>query len=309
MERLDCDRMFVAIYELESFSRAAERLETSAAQASRLMTRLESYLGVQLFKRTTRALSPTDVGKVYYERIRHLLEELDMLDVSIRNEAATPSGRLRLSAPITFGTAQLSRVLTDFARRYPEIQLDVNFADRLVHLVDEGYDLAVRIGKLSDSSMMARKLCDARIICVASPEYLAQQGTPDSPEALLNHRCIVDTNFQDPYSWTFRVAGGTHTIAIPGRLYFSNAEACLTAAKQGLGITRVPSFVAGNSLRNGEVVPLLQALEMPPMGIYVVYPAARALPAKVRALINFLVERYDGAPPWDQGWSPLLPET
>ncbi|MGK4330762.1 LysR substrate-binding domain-containing protein [Lonsdalea quercina] len=283
MERLDCDRMFVAIYELGSFSRAAERLETSAAQASRLMTRLESYLGVQLFKRTTRALSPTDVGKVYYERIRHLLEELDMLDVSIRNEAAAPSGRLRLSAPITFGTTQLSLVLTDFARRYPEIQLNVNFADRLVHLVDEGYDLAVRIGKLSDSSMMARKLCDARILCVASPDYLAQHGTPETPEALLNHRCIVDTNFQEPFSWTFKVAGEINAVAIPGRLCFSNAEACLTAAKQGLGITRVPSFVAGNSLRNGDVVPLLQALETPPRGsTFSIPPPAHCPPKSAR---------------------------
>lgn len=306
MERLSCDRMFVAIYELGSFAKAAERMNTSAAQASRLVSRLETYLGVQLFKRTTRALAPTDVGKAYYERIKLLLEELDTLDIAIRNEAAMPSGRLRLSAPISFGSAQLTLALTEFASLYPDIHLDVNFADRLVHLVDEGYDLAIRIGNLADSSMIARRLCDARIVYLASPAYLARCGVPQTPQALLEHSCIIDTNFHDPFSWKFTLAGKEQTVTIPGRLHFSNAEACLVAAKQGLGITRIPSFIAGPSLQRGEVAAVLQTMESPALGIYAVYPAARSLAGTVRTLINFLVEHYRGEPEWDQGWQSLL---
>ncbi|MFZ4834659.1 LysR substrate-binding domain-containing protein [Rouxiella sp. Mn2063] len=295
MERLEYDRMFVAVYELGSFAKAAERRETSPAQASRLISRLESYLNAQLFKRTTRALFPTDVGKAYYERIKLVLEELDSLDVAIRDSAMTPSGRVRLSAPISFGATQLTPLLTQFAHQYPDIHLDVNFSDRMVQLVDEGYDLAVRIGNLPDSSMIARKLCQSRILCLATPTYLAAQGTPETPQDLLAHRCIVDTNFRDPFNWVFNSTGKQETVTIAGYLSFSDAGACLTAAKAGLGITRIPSFIAQEELYKGELITVLPT-EISTVGIYIVYPPARALAGKVRTLIDFLVQHYQEHP-------------
>lgn len=187
MERLDCDRMFIAVMETGSFTAAAQRLGTSHGQASKLISRLEQHLGVQLFRRSTRALAATDVGRAYYEKIRVLLADYDALNDSVRNSSAAPAGKVRISAPVTFGTTQLTPHLIAFARRYPGIELDVSFADRAVNVVDEGFDLALRIGKLADSSLMARKLCDIRIITVASPGYLAERGTPEHWEALANH--------------------------------------------------------------------------------------------------------------------------
>ncbi|VEB95963.1 D-malate degradation protein R [Cedecea lapagei] len=291
MERLECDRMFIAVFELGSFAKAAERRRTSPAQASRLISRLEHYLSVQLFKRTTRALFPTDVGKVYYEKIKILLEELDSLDTAILDNAIAPSGRLRLSAPISFGSTQLTPLLTQFAHQYPEINLDVHFSDRMVQLVDEGFDLAVRIGNLPDSSMISRKLYDSRILCLASPAYIAANGEPVTPHDLLNHRCVVDTNFKDPFNWLFNRIGNPYTVKITGHLSFSSAEACLVAVKSGLGITRVPDFVADAELRNGEVITVLQK-EASTVGVYIIYPPARMLSGKVRALVDFLAEHY-----------------
>ena len=304
MERLDCDRMFVAVLESGSFAKAARALGTSSGQASKLVSKLETDLGVQLVNRTTRALSATEVGQAYLERIKALLEDFDALDASVRNASAAASGRLRLSLPVTFGSMQMTPDLIEFARAYPDIQLDVSFADRLVNLVDEGFDAAVRIGNPSDSSLIARKLCDMRVVTAAAPAYLERHGTPEDPAALAARECIIDTNFREPFIWRFRTAGGASTIAVPvrGRLRFSSAEACLAAAAAGLGIARVPSFMAGPCFRTGTVRPLLQAFEDRSFGVYVVYPPSRHLALKLRVLVDFLAARYRGEPPWEKGW-------
>lgn len=302
MERLDCDRMFVAVMELGSFAAAAQRLGTSSGQASKLVARLEGELGVQLLKRSTRALSPTEVGLAYFDRIKNLLEEWDALDASVRHAAGKPSGRLKLSAPITFGASQLAPVLIAFAREYPEIELDVNFSDRLVSIVDEGFDVAIRIGRLSDSRLIARHLSDMRVVIAASDAYLHAHGTPQHYQQLTQHNCIIDTNFRDPFNWPFSVNGEAVTLPVRGRLHFSNAEASLTAALSGLGVARLPTFIAGPALRAGTIRPLLRDSEIPPLGLYAVYPPARHLAHKVRALIDFLVSHYAGQPEWDRGW-------
>lgn len=305
MERLDCDRMFVAVLEAGSFAAAAARLGTSSGQSSKMVSRLEAELGVQLVKRTTRALSPTEVGQAYYQRIKVLLDEFGALDASVRNAAGAPSGRLRLSSPITFGARRLAPVLMDFARQYPAIGLDVDFSDRLVNLVDEGFDIALRIGRLTDSSLIARKLCDMRIVLAAAPGYLQQRGMPASARDLAGHDCILDTNFRDAFNWQFQPPGGGEqlSVSISGRLHFSNAEACLTAAIAGLGITRIPSFIAGDGFKQGLIVPVLPQMEVAPLALYAVYPPARYLANKVRALVDFLAQRYRGQPEWDRDWS------
>lgn len=300
MDRLDCDRMFVAVLDTGSFAAAARRLGASSGQASKLVSRLETQLGVQLLKRTTRALAPTEAGQAYYERMKALLEEFDALDAAVRNASAVPAGRVRLTAPLSFGTLQLAPVLLDFALAFPEIELDVAFSDRAVSLVDEGFDLAVRIGRPGDSSLIARKLCDARIVLVAAPDYLARRGSPTEPGALAGHDCIIDTNFADPLAWRFEEPA--QTVAVRGRLRFSNAEACLAAVEAGLGIARLPSFIAGPSIRAGRVTRLLAGTEGPPRAIHALYPPGRHLAARVRALVDFLARHYRGTPDWDSGW-------
>lgn len=304
MQRLECERMFVAVMETGSFAKAAARLGTGSAQASKLVSRLESDLGVRLINRTTRSLSPTEVGQAYLERIKLVLEELDALDQAVKNRSGTASGRLRLTVPMSFGTTQLAAAFIDFAVRYPEIELDVSFSDRLVNLVEEGFDAAVRIGTPSDISLIARKLCGAHIVLAASMDYLTRRGIPETPADLASHDCIIDTNFRDPFVWHFRgdTPRGPLTIKIGGRLRFSSADACLSAAEAGLGIARVPSFMAGPRFRAGNVKPLLQSFEDLPLGIHVLYPPSRHLATKVRVFVDFLVERFRGEPAWDQGW-------
>lgn len=298
VNRLECDRMFVAILETGSFAAAAEKLGTSSGQASKLVSRLESDLGVRLLNRTTRAVSATEVGQAYFERLRGILDELDELDQSIRSASRIPRGRLRLTAPLTFGSLQLAPALNDFAQRYPDITLDVQFSDRVVNLVDEGFDAAVRVGRPVDSTLIARRLCDVRIVVVASTDYLDRRGRPEVPGDLAGHDCLIDTNFRDPDQWRFRDAQGPVLVPVAGRMRYSNAQACLCAAEMGLGIAHVPDFVAAASLAAGRVEPLLGAFEEAPYGVYALYPPGRHLAPKVRVLMDFLGNRYRGKVDW-----------
>lgn len=288
MPRLESDRLFVAVMETGSLAGAARRLGLSSGQASKLLARLEADLGVRLLNRSTRALAPTEVGQAYYDRIRLLLDDLDTLDAEVQDRAANPRGRLRLTAPLTFGTLRLVPALNDFARAYPEIDLDVSFTDRMVSLVDEGFDAAIRAGRVADTSLIARKLCDMQTILVASPAYLDAHGTPAQPGDLAAHQAIIDTNFRDPLIWRFRDADRPVSIPLTARLRYSNAEACLQAAEAGLGIAHVPDFVAGPSLAAGRTRALLTDFAEAPGGIYALYPPGRHLAAKLRALVDFL---------------------
>lgn len=295
--------MFVAVMEAGSFAAAAARLGTSSGQASKLVSRLEGELGVRLLNRTTRAVSATEAGQAYFDRVRPLLEEFDDLDLAVRNAAQVPRGRLRLTAPLTFGTMELAPALNDFALRYPEIDLEVSFSDRMVSLVDEGFDMAVCVGQADDSSLVARKLCDMRLVLVGAEAYLARRGEPAAPGDLAGHECIADTNFREPNLWRFRTPNG-EVLAVPiaGRLRYANAEACLQAAEAGLGLAYVPSFVAGPAVRTGRVRRLLPVFEAAPFGVHALYPHSRHLAAKVRVLVDFLIERYRGTPHWECGW-------
>jgi DNA-binding transcriptional LysR family regulator len=296
MDRLACNRMFAAVMELGSFAAAAARLGTSSGQASKLVARLESDLGVRLLNRTTRALSPTEAGQAYYDRLRAILDDLDALDQSVRNVAARPSGRLKVTVPLSFGTTGLRACLNEFALAYPEILLDVSFTDRLVSLVDEGFDAAIRVGRPVDSSLVARKLREANTILVASGEYLARHGEPMHPKALSSHVCVIDTNFRDPFVWRFRDGDGFMNVAISGRVRYSSAEASLGAAEAGLGIANVPDFVAEESLRAGRVRMVLRDFVDKPMGIYAMYPPGRHLAVNVRAFVDFLAEWFAARP-------------
>ncbi|KQZ99843.1 transcriptional regulator [Mesorhizobium sp. Root157] len=303
MDRLDCVRMLVTVMEAGSFARAAERLRTSPGQASKLVSRLESELGVRLLNRTTRALAATEAGQAYFERMRVLLADFDAVEDSVRNTSGTPRGRLRLTAPVSFGATQLAPVLVEFARQFPQIELDVSFSDRVVSLVDEGFDVAIRIGSPADSGLIARQLCEARIVVCASEAYLREHDVPSVPKDLKSHDCIIDTNFREPGVWAFRETDGMDTLVeVTGRLRFSNAEVALTAAEAGLGVARAPSFTAGPRFRAGRLVPLLREFEPKPLSVYALYPPGRHLAIKVRVFVDFLVAYFRNGPEWDKGW-------
>jgi DNA-binding transcriptional LysR family regulator len=292
--------MFIAVVETGSFTAAAARLGTSSGQASKMVSRLEATLGVRLLNRTTRAVVTTEAGQAYFERVRALIEEFDGLDLSIRNQSQAPRGRLRLTAPLTFGVMELAPALYRFARQYPEIALDVSFTDRVVNLVDEGFDMAVRIGRPTDSSLIARRLCDVHVVLVAGDAYLERHGEPLRPEALSDHECIIDTNFREPERWPFaEPGGGQFSVPVSGRIRFSNAEACLKAAEAGLGMAYVPAFVAMDAIRSGSVRCLLRSFAAEPFSVHTLYPHSRHLAAKVRVLVDFLADHFRGGARWE----------
>lgn len=296
---LERARLFVMVAETGSFTAAAKRLGVSSGQASKLMTRLEEEFGIQLLTRTTRALSLTEVGRAYHERIKRLLAEFDELHASLRDEFGTPAGRVRLTAPMSFGQLRLLPILLEFARRFPEIRLEVDLSDTVRSLVAEGYDAAVRVGHPVDSSLIARRICDASIVVVAAPDYLDRRGTPAAPRDLAAHDCIVDTNFQDAGRWRFRTpdAGEHLTVAVPGTMSLSNGEACAAAADAGFGIARVPDFVARRALATKRLRRILADWEERPFGIHVVYPPARIRATNMRVLIDFLLLELRDEPP------------
>lgn len=300
MDTVAVMRTFIAVVESGSFTGAAARLDISTALASKYVTRLETRLGVRLLTRTTRSLSLTELGRVYFEQARELIEDFDELEASIENRHATPSGRLQISAPVTFAEMHLTAIVGQFLDRYPSISVDLRLTDRFVNLVDEGVDLAIRIGELADSNLMARRLSTVRIIPCASPAYLERHGTPTEPSDLAKHACIVDTNFNQVADWPFIVDGEHTSVQVTGRFGVNSARALRRLILDGYGIGVVPTYAIGDAIASGEAVPLLTDFEPQPMAAYAVYPYQRHLAAKVRTFIDFLVETLGDPPRWDR---------
>jgi len=301
VDRLDEIAAFAAVAETRSFTQGARRLGVSGAQVSKLVARLENRLGARLLNRTTRDVSLTDTGRAYLDRAKDLLEDFEVLEASVRDQDG-PRGTLKVSAPMSFGAHQLTPALLEFAAAYPDVSLDVSHTDRMVNLVEEGFDVAVRIGRLSDSSLVARKLAEVRLVTCASPQYLQERGTPSSLEDLAAHETVIDTNGPDPTLWRFTAGGEIHDVRVHGRLRFAGADACVAAARAGFGLTRVPAFAAADELRAGNLQALLCGFESEMIHVHCVYPHARHLAAKVRAFVDFLARRYAGEPEWHRGW-------
>jgi len=302
LDRLDEINAFIAVADARSFTQAARRLEVSPAQVSKLVARLEDRLGARLLNRTTRDVSLTDTGRAFLERARLVLDDFQSLESSVREQSG-PRGLLRVSAPVTFSAAELAPALLEFAAAYPEVALDVSSTDRMVNLVEEGFDVAVRIGRLEDSSLVARKLAAVRLVTCAAPAYLAAAGTPVAPDDLTAHEAIIDTNAADPALWAFRRGEKLQEVRVQGRLRFSGAQACVAAASAGFGVTRSPAFAAAQDLRAGRLKALLCGYEPEVIHVHAVYPHARHLAPKVRAFVDFLAHRYTGEPEWHQGWT------
>lgn len=298
MDTLQEMRTFLSVVETGSFTQAAEQLGLSKAVASKQVIRLEERLGVRLLNRTTRALSLTEVGQAYAQRAERVVEDLDELEQLVQDRHAAPRGQIIVSAPITFGEMHLTAVIARFLEAYPGISIDLRLSDRFVGLADEGIDLAIRISSLDDSSLIARRLTSTRVVACATPEYLDREGVPDNPKALEGHTCIIDTNFKSKDDWVFQSAQERVTTKVRGRFQVNSARAAREMALSGAGIGMIPSYAVGEDLRNGRLVPLLQAYEVAELGIYALYLPNRLLAGKVRSFIDFLVREFSGKSNW-----------
>lgn len=290
---------FVRVVEANGFSAAAPALGLSPSAVSKLITRLEARLGVRLLQRTTRALNLTQEGEVFYAAARRIVAEIETLENQIAGQSGTPSGTLRVTTSLAFATHQLAPVLSEFLAHHPLVQLELLPTDRVVDMVEEGIDVAVRIGKLADTSFMARKIGeDKRLIC-AAPSYLARHGMPRRPEELARHNCIVSRDHTYLNRWSFKVEDRAVEIDVSGRVAVTEGEAQMQLALQGIGIVRLTRLTLAQAIRDGKLVPLLGDFSADePVGIHAVYPHRRHLAPKVPAFVNFLIEKFT-PPPWE----------
>ncbi|WP_336057499.1 LysR family transcriptional regulator [Nitratireductor sp. CH_MIT9313-5] len=289
MDTLTRMRAFVDVVEAEGYSAAARKIGRSKALLSKYVRELEDELGVLLLNRTTRQFSLTQTGHEYYRKVIEILREIDSLSESIRDATGDIRGRIKLSAPRSFADAAPGRSLIDFAIEHPDIELDIHLDDRFVDMVEDGFDLAIRITRLDDSSLIARKLAPFSVPLVASPELIERVGMPERPEDLQNLPCIIDTNSRYRNNWRFLDGeGGTTTVAVNGRLEVNSPLAVCAAAKAGLGFALLPEFVATAEVEAGHLMRLFDDRLTDGAGIYAVYPHRRYLPAKVRTLVDYL---------------------
>jgi DNA-binding transcriptional LysR family regulator len=301
MDRLAAMEAFVAVAECGSFSKAAERLHSSKSVVSRQIGALETELGARLLHRTTRALTLTEAGRSYLERATRILADLAEANASIGQLQTAPRGRLRVNAPMSFGFLHLAPALPEFLTRYPDVAVELTMNDRFVDLVDEGFDVAVRLGKLDDSSLVARRLAPMRRAVCAAPAYLQKRGTPMSPDDLKAHECLCYTNLGLSQEWRFvRPDGRPWPVEVHGRLHANNGDALRAAALRGFGLAVLPSFLVGGDVRSGALVSLLEPFMPQDSAVYAVYPHARHLSPKVRAFVDFVAERFGPDPYWDR---------
>ena len=300
MDRFGAIEAFVRVAETRSFTEAAERLRTSKSAVSRQVAALEAELGARLFHRTTRSLTLTEAGRGYFERASRILADLEDANLSVSQLQAAPRGKLRVNAPMSFGFLHLAPAIPDFLFRFPDVEIEMIMNDRFVDLVDEGFDVAVRIGALEDSSLVARRLAPMRRVACASPGYLKSRGVPASPADLKAHDCLCYTNVSLGHEWRFVAADGRPwPVEVKGRLATNNGDALRAAALRGLGMAYLPTFLVGGDLQEGTLVTVLEQFVPQDMSMSAVYPHARHLSPKVRAFVDFLAERFGPRPYWD----------
>jgi DNA-binding transcriptional LysR family regulator len=287
MDLLDDMRIFVNAVDAMSFTGAATKLGLSKQFVSRRISSLEQSLGARLLLRTTRRLAVTDLGRIYYERARRILEDVEAANLAVSSQGERPRGNLRVSAPMSFGTMFLGAVIPSFLSTYPDVTIELELNDRTVDIIGEGYDVAVRIGALADSSLIARNIAPMRMVTCASPRYLEAHGTPETPEALREH-ALLPYGHSQRVNWTYHRDGHPLEIPVSGRLRVNNGELARDAAVAGLGITLLPVFIVAPALLNGRLVTVLDAFAAPATAIHVVYPQHRQASLVIRAFTDFL---------------------
>jgi DNA-binding transcriptional LysR family regulator len=291
---------FTAVVEYGGFSAAADRLGVSKSAVSKQVSRLEERLGARLLNRTTRRLALTEAGQAFHHHALRILAEAEEAELAVGQLHASPRGLLRVSAPMSFGVKHLGPVLCPFLQRYPDLTLEVAYDDRLVDMVAEGFDVAVRIARLADSSMIARKLAPCRRVAVASPDYVARKGMPLHPADLADHDVLLYTLQASVNTWNLVHKDGSRAdISLSGRLRANNGDALREATVAGLGIILTPTFIVGEELASGRLVRVLPDWEGDEIHVYAVYPPGRHLSVKVRAFVDFLAATFGPTPYWD----------
>lgn len=298
MDTVELMRTFVAVVKQQSFTAAGHALGKSKALVSKHIGELEERLGARLLNRTTRRVSVTEAGRAYYDRASALIAEIESLEESVKSVSGLPRGTLKITAPQALGELELMELVTGFRARYPDIAFDIFLSDRIVDLVGEGFDLALRISEAPDSSLIARKLCEMRVVVCAAPSYLARHPVPVVPEDIADHACIVDTNFQGRDTWRFRRGDERVTVRAGGTITANSAVAVRQALLAGLGVGLCPEFVVARDIRAGRLVELLADHGDLALTVHIVYPHRLYLSAKVRAFIDFAAEWYAVGAPW-----------
>lgn len=291
--QLDDLRIFLATVDARSFTAAARKLSLSKQFVSRRVMALEAELGVRLLVRNTRKLAITDLGRELYERARRILTEVDDAAQAMSSQQAEPRGLLRVSAPMSFGMTHLSPLVTQFLKRNDAVRFEVVLSDRPVDVIGEGFDMAIRIGMLADSTLIAQKIADLRVVACCSPGYRRRRGEPASPLDLEAHDCLLYGHAR-PVQWEFMMGNARKSVEVDGRLHVNNGELVRDAAVAGLGIALLPEFIVADALRSGTLVTVLETYERPPFGLYAVYPQHRQRSSTIRAFTSFLREALAG---------------
>jgi len=299
--RLAGMNVFARVVEAKSFSAAAEALGMSKSLASRHVSALERSLSVTLLNRTTRRLSLTEAGAVFYEHCATIVRQAELAEQSLARTQTEPAGVVKVTAVPPFAMRHVLPALPEFHRRHPKIRVRLSCSNRAIDLGEEGFDLGIRITARPDPGLVARKLASNRAVLCASREYLEKHGVPRRLADLEAHECVLFPPMAPKGAWTFRRGSHRHSIQVNAAFETDEMEAVYSAVASGLGIGAVPAYMAGKSLRSGQLVPVLPRFQLPESGIYLVYLPNRTLPSRVRAFIDFLVERFAGVPPWEAG--------
>lgn len=292
MDRFACMTVFVKSVEQGSISRAANELNLSPQLAGKQLRLLEASLGVKLLNRTTRRQSLTDSGRAFYDRAKNILEELAEAETLLARTRSTPRGRLRISAPITFGSHALAPELPEYAKGHPEVTLDLSLTNRTVDLVEEGFDVAFRTGDLADSALQSRRLRPLRLVLCAAPDYLRTAGTPSTPEELRDHECLLFSHTSMRKEWLFDGPQGTMQIAIKGRFSTDSGEALRAAAVAGMGLILQPEELVREDIKGGRLVPLLSNFRSPDRQLHMLYPPDRQMTPRLRSFLDFAVRKF-----------------
>ena len=300
MEAFGTIPVFVAVVENGGFSAAARRLGISKSAVSKRINQLEAHLGVRLLHRTTRKLSLTEAGERYFEHAAQALTAAGQAEDAVTELQGEPQGNLKISSPMSFGRLHVAPLIPKLLQRYPKLQIDLVMDDRKVDLVAGGFDVAIRAGNLPASTLIARKLAPLRQVLCASPDYIDRYDRPGTPAELSSHNCLLYSYSSDANEWTLIGEGGPETVTVSGSYQVNNSEALLEALREGVGIGRLPTFVAGPDLKTGRLVKLFESYSLPDFTIYAVFPERQYLPAKVRAFLDFAIEYIGGDQPyWD----------
>ncbi|WP_137893484.1 LysR family transcriptional regulator [Ramlibacter sp. 2FC] len=293
MDRLLAMQMFVRVVETGSFSKAAKEFATTQPTVTKQVASLESQLKVRLLNRNTRGASLTESGALYYEKCKSIVHEVEEAESAVQRHQTQAQGLLRIGTSVAFGRRVIVPLTLEFMAKHPQVEVDLSFEDRYTDLVAMGLDVAVRMGKLADSTLGARFLGMNPWVMVAAPEYLRKHGIPQRPEDLAGHNALIYSSVQGDAVWRMSMPGGEHvTVPVSGRLRSNNLSAVLAAARSGLGIAALPCYVAGDSLATGQVVEVLHGHSLPEQEIHAVYPSPKLVPGKVQAFIAFLQGRF-----------------